>query len=491
MVQIPFRVEHALASWTGTCDDGKADGRGSLEISLYGQLIWSVNYNNDSGAVLQQGVDKAVLDPVLLGVAITKSEQRHFFKPAAVAVTAEVPAFVDLRLDVVVEAALAASKEFASTYHTLKKRSRTQPIQLVVKMVQDGATAVTAVISDMDSSRTTKLADWRDCRNFVQERAFASVSAAVSQALQAKRARDAEADREKFYNVMILCVPLVLLLLIAYKVHQLRVAEDLHEADRRRLEAERREQLLREEERRLCGVREAAETRRRRLEQLARECAEEIRSLPRLLVSADEGVTEATQYLGERAFSPFWDAVESVAATLVEFEGAVSRINARQREFVQVARQGDVTRTVPIRSELVEGLQVSQRIAGDLREIAGKAQRDFEFSSIFEQRRTSKALVSGFRTVSEAMSTIGDRITNSISDLAVEVNSMSASVNEFGCEVSQMSYGVQAKLGDISFESKKMGAGVAAELQRLGESQEQAVDILCDIRRGRRPGLLG
>lgn len=58
-----------------------------------------------------------------------------------------------------------------------------------------------------------------------------------------------------------------------------------------------------------------------------------------------------------------------------------------------------------------------------LAERIAEAQRDFQFSSIFEQRRTTSAIVTGFRNTQEAINSLRDDVVGSLSDLQSSLES--------------------------------------------------------------------
>jgi dGTP triphosphohydrolase len=52
-----------------------------------------------------------------------------------------------------------------------------------------------------------------------------------------------------------------------------------------------------------------------------------------------------------------------------------------------------------------------------LLQVIGRAHRDFQFASIYEQRKTTTAVIAGFRSIQEAVTRLRDDIVNSINDL--------------------------------------------------------------------------
>lgn len=62
-------------------------------------------------------------------------------------------------------------------------------------------------------------------------------------------------------------------------------------------------------------------------------------------------------------------------------------------------------------------MSTSNTSSDRLRSIVGKAQRNFQFATIYEQRRTNQLLVAGFENLAQALDGIGFHIQSSIEAL--------------------------------------------------------------------------
>lgn len=150
-------------------------------------------------------------------------------------------------------------------------------------------------------------------------------------------------------------------------------------------------------------------------------------SIPKLVHTADHHLNRAEEEFSEGAFAPFWDEVEIATKKLAEYKNKIELINyyaKKHREvsdcYVEKYRGASDNVDEPVHrfnlpiAELIDARQSAARLAAIVR----KAQKNFEFSTIYEQRKTNKLLVSGFSTLASAIYSIGDAITSSLNDLS-------------------------------------------------------------------------
>lgn len=58
------------------------------------------------------------------------------------------------------------------------------------------------------------------------------------------------------------------------------------------------------------------------------------------------------------------------------------------------------------------------------------AHRNFQFATIYEQRRTNQILIAGFVNLTEALNQMACKITASINELAISIGVMTSTLNE-------------------------------------------------------------
>jgi len=175
---------------------------------------------------------------------------------------------------------------------------------------------------------------------------------------------------------------------------------------------------------RQAGIaRELARAEAKRLQEVLRQEANQIISatqsqcqeINREAWAADAALDRAQAEFAERAFAPYWDAVEVCVNCLARIDTAVQEIDAARARFTDVASKLETPPpafTVSF-SDLPDVMGIAERMHSVVR----LAQKDFEFATIFEQRKTNRLLVSGFGTLAWAVAEMGVRLQKSISRL--------------------------------------------------------------------------
>jgi len=154
--------------------------------------------------------------------------------------------------------------------------------------------------------------------------------------------------------------------------------------------------------------------------------------MPEHLKTAEEHLNQAEFEFSEGAFVPFWDAIEKAATTLGRFDEDVQNIMDNSSQYTHIAKKKyeDVPPPFPLTQESVRKLNVSMSTAERMKEIVRTAQRDFQFATIYEQRKTNQILVAGFNNLAQALDRITSQIMSSIDDLAISVNSIGSELDE-------------------------------------------------------------
>jgi hypothetical protein len=75
----------------------------------------------------------------------------------------------------------------------------------------------------------------------------------------------------------------------------------------------------------------------------------------------------------------------------------------------------------PVSREVKPALLTSLDVSKRMNELVRSAQKDFQFATIYEQRKTNQLLVAGFQTLANAIDGMGMRIESSIGFLASEL----------------------------------------------------------------------
>lgn len=182
-------------------------------------------------------------------------------------------------------------------------------------------------------------------------------------------------------------------------------------------------------------------------------------SLPNNVISAERFLDQAQADFAEGVFAPFWDDIEKSAKRLGRFDEAVRGIGENWSRYNETIKQYEGTPPAfPIERGSVEKLQVAEGTAQRMKALVRNAQRDFQFATIYEQRKTNQILVAGFKSLAQALDQMTSKIQESIAD-----------VSEALCESTE--------------EAMK------ASSEATGR-QEKALKMLDNIQRRRRPAEL-
>lgn len=243
------------------------------------------------------------------------------------------------------------------------------------------------------------------------------------------------------------------------------------EADRRRkanaAEEARRQAAEAAEEARRQRHKEEQEGYRNELTALGERSLVLFESMPDHLGSAEDYLTQAEVEFADGAFAPFWDCIENGAKMLGRFDESVRHIKDSACRYTQLVKQyEDAPPMFPLAHHTVTRLSVGTATAERMQAIVRRAQRDFQFATIYEQRKTNQILVAGFTNLAHALQHMTRQIAASIDALADSVDVMGSTLD--------------ASIGAMANEASKAASDAAAR-------EERALEMLDNIQRGRRP----
>lgn len=205
--------------------------------------------------------------------------------------------------------------------------------------------------------------------------------------------------------------------LITYLVHkkasEKRAARKLENDRKRQADEQRR----REQEARKASQL-AIQGRLKTIVSNSRHMASELSSL---VNSAERSLSRAEFEFIDGAFAPFWDAVEQCANHLATFDSHIRILESNARNYKDVAQQFE---SEPPFFEL--GISVfpdATRTVERMQAVVRRAQKHFQFATIYEQRKTNQLLVTGFRNLGDALAGLQDRLESSIEQFASSLTS--------------------------------------------------------------------
>jgi uncharacterized membrane protein len=188
-------------------------------------------------------------------------------------------------------------------------------------------------------------------------------------------------------------------------------------------EEERKQRRAREAQAKQERDRAAAELERQKqqLANLLSTTQRDFLTIPELVPSADAHLDRAERDFADGAFAPFWDEIEHATNKLAAYQNGVRGVSRNADAYEQQASKLSVR--VP-KFSLPDGkLPDARPVAQRLSQIVRTAQRNFQFATIYEQRKTNQLLYAGFSSLGHAISSLGSVISSSLDDLSRSVQS--------------------------------------------------------------------
>lgn len=266
-------------------------------------------------------------------------------------------------------------------------------------------------------------------------------------------------------------LPVIGGMIAAYRFHGYRLGRTMGPA---LVEKRRRAWLRQVEELSTRYAHEAKEKSRTLRELLVR--ARDCRHL--LLNSLDQAsscLSRAAREYDERAFAPFWDAVEEVVANLGRYQAGVrelassadaysSGLRGRRHNFPPFPYQA---RDVPAATDILNQLRLVVR----------RGQTDFEFATIWEQRKTRETINTGFGSLEAAVREVGASVT-------VALQQAQGAFERGLAEVAASSTAIASEVARSADQAAEVAEVQRKELVGLLEKQDGKLeDILSKSRR--------
>lgn len=246
----------------------------------------------------------------------------------------------------------------------------------------------------------------------------------------------------------------------------------------------------REEERRR---RQQIQTNCRSLVKQACDTAENAFSaIPTHLLQAEELLTRSEREFDERAFSPFWEVIEGAVRQLASVDSNLKLIDRNSRTYADAAKQIEGTYPAfPVDPELASQLAAASHTGEHLRAVVRRAQKDFQFATIFEQRKTTEVLIAGFNTLGEAIYGLGDTISSSLSAVQDSVRAMHGELETQRRQQAELAEAQSRQMAQIARSAAEDRTHAAeaftrAESTRTEQARKQLA-MLDNIQRGHRP----
>lgn len=275
--------------------------------------------------------------------------------------------------------------------------------------------------------------------------------------------------------------------LIFYIQKETRIAKEAREAEERADLAEI-ERWHEREQREIDARKREKEQLKTQLIQICEDSLRWFEEAPKLIISAESLLNQAETDFKEGAYAPFWDSVEKAAMKLGEYNRRIVLISSNANLHGEVARKvPDVSLSFPISSSSVKALTAADYTTNRMAQIVRTAQRNFEFSTIYEQRRTNQILIAGFNSLSQALDGLGQQLTESINGLNDNIQDLSTSLSNamdsIGAKIEEGN-----KVAELTSDSiNKFHSTIILEAAEQRERHDRTLRMLNHIMRRRRP----
>ncbi len=189
--------------------------------------------------------------------------------------------------------------------------------------------------------------------------------------------------------------------------------------------------------------------------------------MPVRLQHAAESYARAEETFRDGAFSPFWSAIETAYAALADYLADAGRISQSAQRHANLVRQLAATggvdaeiATFPVELDIARFRDQHRLVLTKLDALVYQAQKQPTFATIWEQRRTTAAVINGFRNLEDAVHSMGSRVSASIDDLGSQLQNNSGEVTRA-----------------ISAQTSAASVASAQQLAELRQIREEASNV--------------
>ncbi len=275
--------------------------------------------------------------------------------------------------------------------------------------------------------------------------------------------------------ILVMCAALVIGPSIALVIfRRIALRDHLQEVATQRLGMTQQQNQLREND----ATRETAN----KLDALYRNQPANLSMLQKLLAHAETSLIQSNQLLKERAFTPIWDSIEEVVDSLKQFNQRVGLINTSAKQYYELLEGREHSfPPFPVKSDRIPNPDTLVR---RLSQVIAVAHRDYQFASIYEQRKTTSAVVAGFRSMQEAITRLGEDIVSSISSLH---DSLDSGLRAIHSQLESMEESQQKSVAELRETLESHGKADQTRDKRNEKHQEFVQEAMDNIHHRRKP----
>ncbi|MHB1592233.1 MAG: hypothetical protein ACYCTW_11990 [Sulfuricella sp.] len=257
-------------------------------------------------------------------------------------------------------------------------------------------------------------------------------------------------------------------------------------------EVEKRESARIAEAARLQAHKDQQEATRKELINVNSNSLQSFESLPEQLSNAEQFLDQAERDYQENAFAPFWNTVELATMQLGGFDNTVARLAHFSQRHEALSKTYEATAPrFPINVKSVGGMAAAVTTTDRMKTIVRKAQTNFQFAMIYEQRKTNQLLVAGFTNLAQALDGMSSRIASSIDELGGNISAMSSAMQEsfstLGQQIQTSNQQIVESVDALHSTSQQNAADDQSRHDDANERHDRALEMLDNIQRHRKP----
>jgi len=281
------------------------------------------------------------------------------------------------------------------------------------------------------------------------------------------------------FNVLLMCAGVIVIPALSLKLFEWIIINKLFRKKLREVASER-----------LCSIRQSEQSKENstavavsgKLNVIYVEQESSLQSLQSLFEDTTRVMSRAEQLFVEKAYVSFWDSIEEVLELLKKINNRARSIQASAKEYYgQLEGREHTFPAFPVKSADVPN---ANGIVQRLTQAIDVANRDFQFASIYEQRKTTRAIVAGFRNMQEAITGLRNDIVSSISDLQYSLDSGLQAVRS---EIGSLGESQQKSASELRETLESHAESAQERDKREVKHQEFVKGALDNIQRGKKP----
>lgn len=143
--------------------------------------------------------------------------------------------------------------------------------------------------------------------------------------------------------------------------------------------------------------------------------------LPYLEYSTVQSLNRAKIEFAQNVYSPFWSEIEEASKFLALYKEALNQLCLNSEMYNYILKKK--SHNFPIPFPFGPNITIQESIIDDYKATIRKAQQDPTFSIIWEQRRGTSILISGFSTLENAIVNMKSELHSAINELQYSITS--------------------------------------------------------------------